>query len=349
MTKKIALTVLLLAAPAARAKEGVSFGAGLEAAYDGNVWLLSDDKLDKPGTDTKSDDKYYRMETATDTVLSLYGRVDWEFRAAGGKKARLRLQPGAQLYRENGKKTHGSLDAELDHDVWKGGEVFLHSEVSPSRFHRNYLVDADPDGSSKVYDQGFSTEADVSAGVKSRLTRSLDGKLWVGAGVDAYDAPFENRSHSALEGGASLGLELGKRAGVGLAVRSSRITTGSDNEVVIEGGLGLNTPVDRSYEAYAVTPSIGIELSDAIDIRAVYEYRSRSYTTSDTVDPYHDRSDVRHTGLAELRFRLSKPLRLDVGGYFAQKVKDRANDGDASLDEPGYQRTMAWVGLAASF
>lgn len=338
-----------LFSPVAQAEGGMSFGAGADLAYDSNVWRLAEDKLQKPGTDTQSDDKYFQMESATDTVVSIHGRVDWELQAIGGKDARLRIEPGASLYMQNGKKTHVALDAELTHDAWKGGEVFVRAGILPSQFQKNYLVSADLDGSSKRYDQGISTEARVATGVDTRITKSLDGELWVGAGIGAFNAPFENRNRSILEGGGALSVAAGKRVTVGVAARAQSVGTDSGVEPFIEGGVRVLTPIDRSYFGAGFSPGVEVEITDAVAVRAGYAFLQKSYTSTGTDDPYRDRTDTRHSAKSEVRMKLGKAVRLDVGALFAHGITDRPNDADATANQVDYDRLVVFVGVAASF
>lgn len=349
------LTLMLLGASVAHAKDRLSFGGEIDVAYDSNVFRLSETQLEKPGTDSEDGEKYYEIESATDTILEMYGRAEWELRAIGGKKASLRIEPGVSLFVANRKRSYASVEAELTHALWKGGDAFVELDAVPSRFRKNYLVDAEDQdgdgisGSEKTYRSGTSTDVDVRAGVDSRLTRSLDGKISLGGGSATYGGPFQNRNKTAVELRGALDLELTKRIDVGLAYEGSSVTTGSDDEVVVDDRQRIVTPVDRSYQAHAISPSLEVEIAKSVDLHAEYELMSRGFTSTGSSDPYRNRTDIRHTGALELRVRLTKPLRLALGAQMSRAVTNRPNDVDAEPDEVDYERTVAWLGLSARF
>ena len=347
---------LVLQGPVASAGEGISFGAGAEVAYDSNVWKLEEGKLEKPGTDTRPGEKYHDMESATDVVLAVHGRVDWETRAFATRKTRFRVEPGAAVFLQNPKRSYAEVEARLEQSVWKKGDVYLELGLVPSRFKKNYLVDAadtNANGrvtsSEKTYDAGVSTETGVRLGLRTGLTRSLSVDVFGGMSREGFAAPFENRSRTTAEGGAELELELGKRAQAELAYELVLVGTGHDEEVVVSDRQALVTPVDRSYTAHVLSPSFAVELADPVDLRAGYELVLRSYSSAGSTDPYRGREDVRHTASLGLRVKLAKSLRLDVGGSFARAIADRPNDPDAEPDEEDYERILGWVGLAAAF
>ena len=344
MSRTLMLAAAMLVAAPALAKDGFTFGAGAEAAYDSNVFRLASDKLDKPGTDTESDDKYYGMESASDTIIGLCGRVEWE----RGKTV-FRVQPGASVYQLNPKRTHGSLDLKVMHGAWKGGEVFLDVGLVPSRFKKNYLVDADADGSSKVYDAGVSTEVGARVGAKSRLSRNLDGDAWLGGGAEVFDAPFANRDRRVFDFGAGLELELGEYVRTGLSYRGALVQTDDGDEVVVEGSSASPESVNRSNSSHEVTPEITLVMSKRVRVRAAYEALTRSYSSDGASDPYRDRTDSRHTASADVRFELGKNVRLGVGVLASRAITDRPNYADAQADEVDYERQLAWVGISASF
>lgn len=360
MTRPVLLALLfmpvLFSPRGAHAKQGWTFAAGADVTYDSNVWRLEEGQMEKPGSDTEPGEKYYEMESATDTVVGVYGRVEWETRAFATRKTRFRIAPGASLHLLNPKRSYATVDARVSQSVWKGGDVYLELGFVPARFKRNYLFDAsDTDGdgrvssSEKTYEEGVTTETGARLGLRSRVTRALAVEVSGGVVREGYAAPLENRSRVSTGVGAGLELELGKRAEIGLDYELWLVGTGNEEEVVVSNRQALVTPVDRSSTAHVVSPAFSVELGDPIDLRARYQLLLRSYSSTGDDDPYRDREDVRHTASLELRVRIAKALRLDLGGSFSRAVAERPNDPDAEPDEVDYERFLAWIGFAASF
>lgn len=351
----LAVVSLLLGDRVASA-EGVSFGAAADVTWDSNVWRLEDTKLEKPGSDTRQGEKYYEMESATDVVVGVGGRIEWETRSLAPRKTRFRIEPGASLFLQNPKRSYATIDARVSQSVWKDGDVYLEAGIAPSRFKKNYLVEASDENangrvtsSEKTYDEGVTSEVGARLGLRTELTKRLDLEVFGGGARESFAAPFENRSRVLTELGAGADLKLGRRVDAGLEYELLLAGTGRDEEVVVSNRQAVVTPVDRSYVAHTVAPSLSFEIADPVDLRAGYELLLRSYSSAEDGDPYRDRSDIRHTASLELRMRVAKALRIDVGGSFARAIADRPNDPDAEADELDYERMLAWIGLAASF
>lgn len=347
--------VALLVGRAASAKEGISFGGEIEIAHDSNPFKLSPSQIEKFETDDQPDEKYYEIDSATDDVIDISVRVEWETRAIAGKKLRLQLEPGAELAMRNSKRNHASVEMKASHDAWKGADLLLDAELTPNRFKKRYLVDGVDEngngvsGGEKSYDDGVSTEAGVILGLRQKLTKSIDGAVAVGGGMEAFAAPFENRDRSVGELRAGLDIEAGKRVQVDLDSRVVFVTTPSGNEIVIDDRQRFDTSVDRSNREIAITPGVRIEVSDRVDLEIEYEWLGRTFTSTTVDDPYRDRVDTRHTGLVEVRARIAKPVRLSLGALFSRQTTDRPHDLDLERNVLDWERTLAWLGVSASF
>lgn len=349
------VVVLLLVGRVASAKEGISFGGSVEILHDTNPFRLSPSQIERFETDDQPDEKYYEIDSATDDVIGIAVRVGWETRAIAGKKLRLQMEPGAALALRNSKRTHASLEVKAAYDAWKGADLLFEAELTPNRFKKRYLVDGvdqngnGVSGGEKSYDDGVSTEAGLRLGLRQKLTKSLDGFIAAGGGMETFAAPFENRDRSVSEIRAGLDLEAGKRVHLELDSRAVFVTTPSGDEIVIDDRQRFDTSVDRSNREIAVTPGFRIEIADRVDVKIEYEWLGRTFTTTTVDDPYRDRVDTRHTGLLEVRARVAKPVRLSIGALFSRQDTDRPHDRDLERNALDWERALAWLGMSASF
>jgi len=328
--------VLLLPHPA--------FAAGLEVtvqgefAYDDNLFLLDDGQATDLDDGTSSNDRYDNMESSTDLIVGLSGRVEWSTKELAGRRTRLRLEPGVAVHLRNARCTHAMIGASVDQRLWKGGGVYLRGDLVPSRFKKNYFVDGTdtdlpPDGvsgSEKDYEPGLVTEAVAMLGVSSDIGKRLEVHLEGGGAMETWAKPLQNRDQRLLIAEAGAEVKLG-RIKVGAAYELVDSSAPGGDEVVITDRQRDEIPIDRSFSSGKVLGSLDVELTKALELRGAASFRQRNYSSDGALDPYADRVDQRIGFAVGVRMALGH-VDLGAGVEHSSNGTKRPNDPDRSGD-----------------
>jgi hypothetical protein len=252
----------------------------------------------------------------------------------------------------------------------------LQGQFTPSYFARNYMADAvdqDANGSitdaERVYVSGEYREGEFGADYRLPLTKSNKKHPWgaslqLGGGYysRSYDARFDGRSLRGPTAGAKLLLDLGRSVEFNLGYDYSSLGATPSNQILLldepDFGLDLNgngtasdlsaravTMVDRSRREHSVGASLRFEPSKKAEITLGYEHRRRQYTSNEPLDDVNrGRRDTRRQMSADIRFRLSKDLRLRLGAIHSAQKLNRTADPAGEIDD--YTKSQGRLGLS---
>jgi hypothetical protein len=107
------------------------------------------------------------------------------------------------------------------------------------------------------------------------------------------------------------------------------------------------TPVDRSRKEHSIGATLRLDASKQVDLSLGYEYRWRRYTSEEAFDVSNrGRRDSRNQLSADLRFRLTKDMRVRLGGVHSSQHLNRSGDPGSAGEIDDYTRSQARLGLS---
>lgn len=353
-------------------------------AYDNNIYLLTDSKLDNvasPSASSITSGRYADMESAGDVVTTL--RAAAELKGAGIRGRTLRLVPEAEYdaYMRNARRRNASLSFTVGQSLRHDGELRLRTRLTPNYFAKNYLADAfdqDGDGSiaarERVYAAGIYAERELSLDYRLRIAKStkahpFGGAVRVGAGYygRSYDAPFAARDLSGPTFEVALPLDLTRRLGVEMRYERLQLAATPTRSVLLldesqfqQDFNGNGTTADRSARAFEMIDrsraenSLDLEaryeLTRRTELRLGYEHRSRSYGSAEPYDVANNgRRDSRNEFAIELAWRVMHGLEVVAAGRASAQTLNRENDPGAVGDVDDYSKQQFRLRLARRF
>jgi hypothetical protein len=353
----------------------------LDAEYDNNVFLLAPGRKDNVGTPTTAEaisGRYADMKKATDVLTKVSAGLILKGPGLMGKKSLVTSELAYELYTQNTDRSNLSLGLSIQQEAWAESRLRLKGKLTPSYFARNYLAEAfdqDTDGSisdaERVYARGEYREAELAADYRlplfrSTKKRSFGAALQLGGGYygRSYDAPLQGRNLRGPTATAKVLLDLGRRVELDLGYDYSSLGADVTNQVLLLNesdfnqdlnGNGSNSDIDarvqsladRSRKEHSLGATLHVEPSKRIDVMVGYEHRWRRYTSEELLDVANrGRRDTRNQISGDIRFRLSKDLRLRTGGIYSSQNLNRTGDPGSTGEIDDYSRAQAQLGLS---
>ena len=362
----------------------VSPTLGLDTEYDDNVFLLPPSRIGDvvaPSAAAVQSGRYAGMEKASDLIATLSAAFQLKGPGIAGRTLSLTPEIDYELYTQNSDRSSATLRLSLEQDLWADSRFRLQGIMTPHYFAKNYLADAvDGDGSGsitpdeRVYARGEYREGELSADYRVRLAKSTKRHLFgaalqLGGGYyrRSYDAPFSGRDIHGPTAGAKVLLDLSPRISFNVEYEFASLSAAPTDQVLLlnEADFGQDfngngslvdpdvrvlTPVDHSRKEHNLAGTLRFELSKTVDIELDYAHRWRRYSSDEALDvTYRGRRDARSQVGAELGFRISKALRLRLGGVRSAQRLNRAGDPGATGDVDDYTRHQGRLGLSYDF
>ncbi|MEO7137744.1 MAG: hypothetical protein ABI037_08495 [Gemmatimonadales bacterium] len=352
---------------------------GVDAEYDDNVFLLAllkKDNLAAPSSAEAISGRYADMQSAKDVLTTMSAGLSLKGPGLFGRSTTVTPGVAYELYTRNTARSNVSLGLALQQELTAGSRLRVQGRLTPNYFARNYMADAvDLDGNGsiadaeRVYVSGEYREGEFGADYRLRLAKSskkqpFGASLQLGGGYynRTYDAVLSGRGLHGPTAGAKLQVDLGQRISVDVGYDYASLAADRSNQVVLldepDFGQDLNgngtttdlsaralTMVDRSRSEQSLGASLQFGFSKPVDLTLGYEHRWRSYASDWSLDVVNrGRRDTRNQMSADLRIRLTKELRLRLGGVHAAQKLNRAGDPTGEIDD--YNRSVGRLGLS---
>ena len=353
----------------------------VDAEYDNNVFLLAPDKKNNvaaPSGAEVTSGRYADMKNARDVLTTMAAGVTLKGPGLTGKPFLIAPDVSYELYAQNTERSHVSLGLSIQQQAWADGRLRLQGRLTPSYFARNYLTDAvdqDTNGSiaeeERVYTHGEYRESQLGADyrlpiVKSRRKHPFGAAVQLGGGYysRSYDTPLNGRDLQGPMGSAKLLLDFGRRVELDVSYDYSSLGASRSNQVLLlnEADFGQDfnangtatdldarvaTMVDRSRNEHSLGATLRFKPSKLMELILGYEHRWRRYTSGEALDVANrGREDARHQLSGDLRFRVTKDLRLRVGGVHSSQNLNRSGDPGSAGEIDDYTRSQARLGLS---
>lgn len=373
-------------APSSKPAKGwrLSSSLGLATEYDNNVFLLDrgrKDDLALPAADEVASGRYTGMENASDLITTLSAALGLKGPGMLGKTLTLTPAVAYELYGKNSERSNAVFELSVEQDLPNDGRLRLQGRLTPGYFAKNYLVDAvDGDGSGtiaraeRVYAGGEYREKELLFDYRFRLAKSTP-KRFVGSSLElgtgyygrVYEAPFAGRDLNGPTARAKLRVDRGRRVSLALGYDFASLSATPTNQVVLldEPGFGQDfngnglstdldvrvvTTVDRSRTEHSLGGGIGVDLGKSSDLEVSLEHRWRRFSSTEPLDVSHNgRRDGRNQVSAELGFRLSRGVKLRLGGRSSSQGTNRPGDPAVTGEINDYTKYQANAGLSFNF
>ena len=359
----------------------VSPALRVDAEYDNNVFLLAPlkkDALAAPSTSELISGRYTDMKSPKDVLTTMSAGLSLKGPGLMGRSSQIAPELSYELYAQNPARSNVSLALSLQQDLWADGRLRVQGQLTPSYFGRNYLanaVDQDASGSisdaERVYASGQYRERQFGTDYRLPLAKAtkkhpFGAALQLGGGYygRSYDAVLAGRNLQGPTAAAKLLLDLGRRVEFDLGYDFLSLGATPSNQVLLLDepafGLDLNgngnatdlnaralTMVDRSRKEHSVGASLRLAPSKPVDITLGFEHRWRRYTSNQPLDIVdRGRLDHRDQASADLRLRLTKDLRVRLGGIYSAQRLNRTGDPGAAGEIDDYKRSQGRLGLS---
>lgn len=355
--------------------------ASVNSESDNNVFRLSPTRKDdvaSPSAGDLASGRFAQMGSASDVIVTMTGGLQASGPGFFGRTMTVTPLLDYERYVWNAQRSNVTLGASVVQSLPHEGRMRAHARLRPSYFVKNYLsdaVDRNGDGSiaaaERMYTPGEYREGEIGFDYRHRLadaSRRRPFGAWLLARVGymdrAFDAPHVGRDLNGPSAGATLRLELGRdvvaegsydiESLTGLP--SSQVLLldeprfGQDfnrNGRVADTNVRVVATVDPSRTAQTFGGALRFELGGGKDLAVHYDRRWRTYTSMQPLDAtYNGRRDWRDRFGAELSARLSREVRLKLGGGYATQRLNRESDlgGIGEIDD--YSKFQAHIGLS---
>ncbi len=359
----------------------VSSDLHLGAEYDNNTYLLGALKkasVASPSAGEVISGRYADMKSPDDVLTTMSAGLSLKGPGLMGKSSLIAPEVSYDHYAQNSARSNVTLGLSLQQEMWANGRLRLEGRLTPSYFPRNYLADAvdqNSDGSiaadERVYASGEYREGEFGADYRLPLAKStkkhpFGASLQLGGGYynRSHDAPLAGRNLQGPTAGGKVLLDLGRRVALDLGYDYASLGAPRMDQLLLLDepafGQDLNgngtatdmnarvlTMVDRSRREQSLGASLRFALSKPVDVALGYEHRWRRYTSNEPLDVVdRGREDHRDQTSADLRFRLTKDLRMRLGGIYSTQKLNRTGDPGAAGEIDDYTRSQGRLGLS---
>ncbi len=350
------------------------------AEYDDNVFLLPTsrkDNVQSPSAGETASGRYANMESSSDVIATLTAGLDIKGNGLLGRTLTFTPELTYAFYTRSSERSHATARLSLEQNVARGGRVRLRARMTPSYFSKNYLVDAvDQDGSGtitdaeRVYERGEYRETAFGGDYRFRLSKStrqhpFGASLQFGGGYydRVYDTPHEARDLAGPTADAILRLDLNRRVRVDASYDFGALDATPTAQILIideadfardfngngtstDLGVRVSSLVDRSRTEQTVGGALVIEISPRLDLTTGYDHRRRRFSSDEPLDVSNrGRRDTRDQVAADLTLRLSRSIRLRMGGGWSTQQLNRESDAGGAEEVDDYSRYQARIGL----
>lgn len=350
------------------------------AEYDDNVFLLPPlrkNDVQSPSAGETVSGRYANMESPSDIITTLTAGLGIKGAGVLGRTLTFTPELTYSLYAQNSERSHATARLSLEQSVARGGRLRLRARMTPSYFSKNYLVDAvDRDGSrtisdaERVYERGEYRETAFGGDYRFRLSNStrqhpFGASLQFGGGYydRVYDAPHEGRDLAGPTADAVLRLALNRRVRVDASYDFEALSATPTEQILLLdeadfardfNGNGTSTDldvrvsslVDRSRTEQTVGGALAIEIGPRLDLTMGYDHRRRRFSSDQPLDvSYRGRRDARDQVAADLTVRLSRSVRMRMGGGWSTQKLNRESDAGGTEEIGDYRKYQARIGL----
>ena len=347
-----------------------------DVELDDNVFLLSDNRKAKVVGGAPIGSRYANMASASDVIATVRADVGLTGPGLAGKRLTIVPEVGYEHYARNAERRSAFYGVSLSQRLGRGEQLRASAAIQPSRFYKNYLVDAiDRDangsivGSERIYGSAQQAERRIDADYTVNLDRllatgSVDATLRLGAGwySRSYDAGFRARDLSGPTVAGELALDLARATKLDVAYSFAALSATRTRSVMLLdepafgrdfNGNGNATDLDaRAAEMVDHSRNeheLGVSLDHDFGAAALgveFTRRMRRYRSTEQYDlDNNGRHDTRNEIGASLRYNITPSMRFRGGVSRASQTLNRAGSTAVTGDVADYSRLRASLAL----
>lgn len=344
--------------------------AEVELAYDSNIWNLEDvgqSRLEDERPQEEANGRYDDMETVEDFIITPTLRWDGNAPSPFGRRFDVGIGLEVPVYLQNSRRTHVEIDLGVGQAVGPDGHLGLRFQFIPEYFRKNYLADAIffgtttpvPDGSSvgqfdRVYEAGVYQEWETELEYRHKLIDrtqnqpfGLTGSIELSYSDRSYDSPLSYRDEEATGVRFGLGFQYGPRLRWGLRYQFVAVESPGKTHIVLvdPGNIRRNTKIDRAHDEHEIGLSLGVEVSNQLEVGIVYERLLRDFKSDNLLDvEYVGREDERNSVEVNLLYKISKAWHAEIAYLWRRQESDL--DDPSGGDDGDYDRFVVYGSIA---
>lgn len=350
-----------------------------DVELDDNVFLLSDGRKARVVSGAPMGSRYANMASAGDVITTVRGELAFSGPGLAGKRLRIAPEAGYELYARNAGRRSAVYAVSLAQRLGKGEQLRATASIRPSRFHKNYLLDAiDDDGSGSITpdERVYSPADQAETTIEGDYTFDLDRRFYTGVGAAlrvgggwysrGHDAAFSARDLSGPTLGGRLLLKLTRATDLDVAYSYASLGATRARSVVILdepafgrdfNGNGTATDlaaravemVDHSRREQEIAAALGHDFG-ALGLGLELARRTRRYGSTEPYDLDHNgRRDARREIGVTMRYALARGVRLRGAIRHAEQTLNRAGADAVTGDVADYSRLRTSLGLEYRF
>ena len=354
--------------------------AGVASESDDNIFRLSSNRKDdvaSPSAGDLASGRFAQMGSASDVIVTMTGGLQASGPGFFGRTLAVTPVVDYERYVWNPQRSNVTLGASLAQSLAHEGRMRVHASLRPSYFVKNYLsdaVDRNGDGSiaagERIYTRGDYRESEIGFDYRHRLANASQRRpfgAWLLARVGylnrVFDAPHEGRDLSGPSAGVTLRLELSRGVEAEGSYDVEPLTGLPSSQVLLldesvfqqdfnrngrltDTNVRVLTTVDRSRTGHTLGGALRFGLGRRNDLTVSYDRRWRTYSSVQPLDvAYNGRRDWRDRFGAELTARLSREVRLKMGGGYLKQRLNHESDPGGTGEIDDYSKFQGHIGL----
>jgi hypothetical protein len=351
----------------------------LNTVWSDNVFKLSEKQMDRFNLNNPGDEisgRYNDMESINDLIFSIEPKFKMETKnGLFNRMFSLTGKLNYQHYSRNTKKSFFKLSLSGQQKVSKNGTIIIEAKYIPSRFNKNYLLDAtDSTGSvsssERIYHEAVYGKIDLSGAYRHRFyvgSLKINSDFFMGYGNKSYNDEFPGRNQDAFYTGLALTLKPGKSWDLYLEYTYESVKSPITKEVMIldepdyqidfnnDGDFADNNrrtgqTVNRSHSANNLEFVFSVMPVKRFAVYAGAELTFKDYLSSEPIDPnYKDRNDRRTEFMLGFEYQILKKLFLMVEYKNINQQTDRPEDPGSVGEETDYITNIVKAGIQWRF
>lgn len=362
------------------------FDAGVEVAYDNNVYRLSDEQMHDLENQTAAErisGRFDDMESVEDVIVSPSLRVTASGRGFGQEEFRIRPHVRYEYYVENSRKQHPEFGLDLEHGVGRGRSIGLDLGYVHNFFTKNYLADATDltgfvSADERVYEAGVYDAFIADVFYRQRMWKAdkkehgflgieeVTGRLLLGYRKVDFEEPFHNRDLNGYRAGLAFDVRFADVFELDVHYALQYVGAPNEREVVLRDepdfGADFNDDgdaadnnirtvqrVDRSRVENAAGVRATLNIAKDWTYWAGCDVRFQNYLSDEPFDlAYNRREDLRHRARTGIEWRFARRWVLDVQAHWIKEMIER-DALPAEVEDREYDRFLLLLGISRRF